>query len=51
MAIITSHTNDNQIIYNESPVTDQKVAIVTGASLALEGQPQSLLQKKELRLR
>ena len=50
MAIITSHTNDNQIIYNESQVTDQKVAIVTGASFSIRRATAVALAKERVKV-
>ena len=51
MAIITSHTNDNQIIYNESPVRrDQKVAIVTGASSSIRRATAVALAKERVKV-
>ena len=50
MAIITSHTNDNQIIYNESQVTDQKVAIVTGASSSIRRATAVALAKERVKV-
>ena len=56
MAIITSHTNDNQIIYNESlvtvtvTVTDQKIAIVTGASSSVRRATAVALAKERVKV-
>ena len=55
MVIITSHTNDNQIIYNESlvtvtvTVTDQ-IAIVTGASSSVRRATAVALAKERVKV-